>query len=73
MGAPCLVCKREIRASLDGRLGEETTSIMFAGDATYETGRYNIHETCRRPEFSKQYLTMAQLEGKEPVPLMVVR
>mgnify|MGYP001616865953 FL=1 len=73
MGAPCLVCKREIRASLDGRLGEETTSIMFAGDATYEPGRYNIHETCTRPEFRKQYLTMAQLEGKEPTPPMIVR
>lgn len=73
MGAPCLVCKREIRASLDGRLGEETTSIMFAGDPTYERGRYNIHETCTKPEFSKVLLTMAMLEGKEPTPVTVVR
>ena len=73
MATPCLVCKGEIHASLDGIRGDETTSIMFAGDATFERGRYNIHERCMRPEFSKQLLSMVQLEGKEKIQPSVVR
>ena len=73
MANTCLVCKGEIHASLDGIRGDETTSIMFAGDATFERGRYNIHERCTKPEFSKQLLSMAQLESKEKIQPVVVR
>lgn len=65
----CLVCKTELRVTYNQGIftGDETTHIMFAGDDTHERGMYNIHEQCMRPEFSKQLLTMAQLEGREPI------
>lgn len=75
MAMPCIVCKQDIKVSWNQGVftGDETTSIMFAGDATYERGRYNIHERCMRPEFAKQLLTMAMLEGREPIPSLVER
>ena len=68
MATPCLVCKQEIRVSYNQGVftGDETTHIMFTGNETYERGRYNIHERCMKPEFSKKLLTMAMLEGREP-------
>ena len=73
MAVPCLVCKGVIHASLDGIRGDETTSIMFEGDTDFERGRYNIHERCMKGEFSKQLLTMEQLEGKAPIQPLAVR
>ena len=69
MAVPCLVCKQEIIVKYNQGIytGDETTSVMFAGNAQYERGRYNIHERCHRPELSKHLLTMGQLEGKEAV------
>jgi len=75
MAVPCFVCKQEIKVTYNQGIftGDETTHIMFAGDSAYERGMYNIHERCMKPEFSKQNLTMAQLEGREPIQPLVVR
>lgn len=69
MAVPCLVCKQELKVSYNQGVftGDETTHIMFVGDTTYERGMYNIHERCMKPEFSKKLLSMAMLEGREPV------
>ena len=73
MAVPCLVCKQEIRIAYTNGIftGDETASIMFAGDATYEQGRYNIHDRCKKPEFSHTKLTMPMIEGKVPIPGIV--
>ena len=67
MAVPCLVCKQDIRIAYNNGIytGDETTSVLFAGNEVYEQGRYNIHERCMKPEFSHKKLTMGMLEGTE--------
>ena len=45
MAVPCLVCKQDIRITYNSGIytGDETTSVLFAGNDVYEQGRYNIH------------------------------
>ena len=69
MAVPCLVCKEAIVIKYNNGIytGDETTSILFAGNGVYGQGRYDIHERCFKAEFSHKKLTMGMIEGTEPI------
>ena len=69
MAVPCIVCLQEIAIRYNNGVftGDETTHVMYAGDAKYEAGRYNIHERCNHSNFRDQILTRDMLDGKVPL------
>ena len=73
MATPCIVCLQDIVIKYNNGVytGDETTHLLYAGDAKYEAGRYNIHERCNLPAFNGQLLSRGMLEGKEPIPQVV--
>ena len=73
MAVPCIVCLEDIAIRYNNGIytGDETTHVLYAGDAKYEAGRYNIHERCSRPGFNGQLLSRDMLDGKETIPQVV--
>ena len=73
MAVPCVVCLQDIVIKYTNGVytGDETTHVMYAGDEKYESGRYNIHDRCNRPEFNGQILSRDMFDGKTPIPKVV--
>ena len=73
MAVPCVVCLQDIVIKYNNGVytGDETTHVMYAGDEKYESGRYNIHDRCNRPEFNGQILSRDMFDGKTPIPKVV--